>query len=737
MDQVLSAFQAIEVDSAIDLQARFSEPRRVTHPYEVSAEENEQKSLVQVNWMLSESSQPELRIGLSILNEILTGTPAAPLRKALIDSGLGEDLVGSGLSDELRQMVFSTGLKGVALADELKVEQLVLDTLRQLADGGIDPATVAASMNTVEFQLRENNTGSYPRGLIVMLRALSTWLYDQDPFSMLRLDAPMAQIKGKVQSGERYFEGLIKDYFVDNPHRVTVMLEPDPDLARRRADDEQARLAQARAQMSAAELDRVLAGTAELKRLQEAPDSPEALASMPGLSLADLDLQVRKIPSEPIHGSPVKTLYHDLFTNGILYLDLAMNLHSLPQAWLPFVPLFGRALTEMGLQGMSYVQLIQRIGQATGGIHAYPYAASIPGQAQSAAWLMVRAKSMLPQAGELTNILKDILIKVNFDDAERFRQMVLEEKASIESGLVHAGHHVVNLRLKSSFNEAGWVNEQMGGVSYLFFLRQLINQIDSDWAGVLHTLEGIRSRLVRRSNLITNVTLDGQNWAQARPILEQFEAALPDALLLAESWRVEAAPISEGLTIPSQVNFVGKAGNLFEAGYRLDGSIMAVLQYLNTSYIWEKVRVLGGAYGGFVTFDIHSGFLSYLSYRDPNLTATLQVYDQTPAFLEQNEVDPAELLKSVIGAIGDLDSYQLPDAKGYTALMRDLLGISDEWRQNFRNQLLDTQPADFKALVSGLEQIAKKGHVVLLGAANPMQAANTQQPGWLAIQKVL
>ena len=737
LNQVLQQFQAIKVASEIDLQPRFSQPRQFSFPYEVSADENEQKSYVTVNWLLTESSDPQLRIGLSILNEILIGTAASPLRKALIDSSLGEDLVGGGLGDELRQVTFGAGLKGVAKEDQTRVEPLMLDTLQQLVSGGIDSATVAAALNTIEFQLRENNTGSYPRGLIVMLRALTTWVYDRDPFTLLHLDNPLAAIQQKIQAGEPYFENLINTWLLDNPHRVTVTLEPDVHLAQQRAKDEQTRLDAVRARMSPAELQQVLADTVELKRLQEKTDSPEALATIPTLTLADLDREPRKIPTAVLAGKTVKTLYHDLFTNGILYLDLGFNLHSLPQEWLPFVPLFGRALTEMGTADLSYVELIQRIGQNTGGIFTHNLISSAPGRADSEAWLVMRAKAMASQAAKLVDIVQDILLKVNFDDQERFRQMVLEEKASMESGLVNAGHRVVSLRLKASFNEAGWISEKMGGVSYLLFLRQLVNQIETDWAGVLRCLDGIRTRLVNRSGMIANVTLDAPNWAGASASLDAFFAALPAAPFQAEPWQTQQPALSEGLTIPSQVNFVGKGGSLFEAGYQLDGSILAVLQVLNTSWMWEKVRVQGGAYGGFAGFDIHSGYFSYLSYRDPNLLSTLQSYDQTPDFLRQNEIDPSELLKSIIGAIGDLDAYQLPDAKGYTGLTRHLLGLSDEWRQNFRTQLLDTRPSDFKALVDGLQAVADKGRVVVLGAAEPIQAANAERPGWLAVQKIL
>lgn len=736
LDNVLGGFVRLEVNSTIDLQPRYSQPRQVRAPYEATSagDENGAKNLVAVNWLLPEAGDAGRTIGLEVLNHILTGTPASPLRKALIDSGLGEDLTGRGLESGSRQMFYSIGMKGVKGTDTEKVESLILETLSTLAQGGIDPETIAASLNTIEFSLRENNTGRYPRGLVVMLRALDHWLYDADPFSALRLDAPLAEVKSQVAAGEGYFEGLIRRYFLENLHRATVVLEPDPALAGRRAAAEQARLAAVRAALSPAELEAVAADTAALKRRQETPDSAEALATIPTLKLSDLDSSVRKIPSQETQAAETPILYHDLFTNGILYLDLGFNLHTLPQDWLPYIPLFGRALTEMGTQSETFVQLIQRIGRATGGIRVEPFVSAAPGRKEAESWLFLRSKAMVPQAGELLQILADILGGVRLNDRERFKQMALEEKASLESGLVRAGHRVVNTRLKAHFHEAGWVNEQTGGLSYVFFIRNLLAQIEQDWPSVLANLESIRDRLFNRRSLVANVTLDAGGWASVQPQLAEFIARLPAATSSPVAWAPGTLPSAEGFSIPSQVNFVGKAGSLFQAGYRFNGSMYAILQYLQSTWIHEKVRAQGGAYGGYAVFDPYAGVMSFLSYRDPNLESTLAIYDQTPGFLRQLVLDPAELVKSIIGAVGELDAYQLPDAKGYSALLRNLLGVSDEWRQARRDELLGASPADFKALVEALDTVSHNGQVAVLGSAEALQAA---RPGWLAVTKVL
>jgi presequence protease len=738
LDQYLRDFERIQVDSSVELQPSFSAPRKHVRPYEVS-EGGEAKSLTTVSWMLPQALEPEQSISMNVLNHILIGSPASPLRKALIESGLGEDLTGPGLIEELRQPAYSIGMKGVAREQAEAVEMLILSTLAELVKNGIDPETVAASINTVEFRMREMNTGSYPRGLIVMLQALSTWLYDSDPLATLRYEAPLDAIKQHIAAADRYFERWIESNLLNNTHRVTIILEPDAGLAQRRTEAEKARLDQTRAAMPDTAVSAVIADTTELKRRQETPDSPEALATIPTLKLADLDRNIRKIPSELIQSGAdaPRILYHDLFTNGILYLDLGFDLHTLPQDWLPYIPLLGRTFTEMGTRDQTYVQLLQRIGRATGGISTNNFIATPVSRPSCEAWLFLRGKVMVAQTGELLAILRDVLSGARLDDVERFRQMALEEKASLEAGLVRAGHRYVNTRLRAQFNEAGWASEQTSGISYLFFLRDLLTQIDKDWPAVLARLEAIRARLLNRGSAICNVTLDGANWANLRQPVTDFLAALPSQPAVREPWQIPTGASAEGLTVPSQVNYVGKAGSLYDSGYTLDGSVLAIMNIIDSTWLWSKVRVEGGAYGGFASFDSYSGILSYLSYRDPNLLSTLQVYDQTAEFLRESELPEPELVKSIIGAIGSLDAYQLPDAKGFTALQRHLMGVSDERRQKLRAELLEAQPADFQALASFVEAVAHNGKVAVIGSSAAIQSAATERPNWLEVKTVL
>ena len=739
LQEYLKDFSAKEIDSSVAIQPKFSEPKRFTYPYDASedTEESNNKHKLTVNWLLDEITEPETIFGLHIFSYILTATSASPLRKALIDSGLGEDLTGGGLSSHMRQMSYSTGLKGVAKENVGKVEALILDTLTTLSQQGIETEMIEAAMNTVEFRLRENNTGSFPRGLSLMLGTLTAWLYDEDPTKALRYEAPLSAVKEKLASGDAYFEGLIKTHLLHNPHRTTVILEPDPTLRQRQDAAEAERLAKVKAGMKPEDLETVIKNTLHLRELQETPDSPEALATLPRLALSDLDKEIKRIPIAESQENGSQILYHDLFTNGIVYLDVGFNMHTLPQDLLPYASLFSMALLDVGTEAENFVQLTQRIGRKTGGIWTSSLSSSIRGQNEGSSWFFLRGKGTMAQTDDLLSIMQDVLLTVNLDNPERFKQLLLEEKAAQESSLIPGGHGVVNGRLRAKFNEIGWADEQMHGLEFLFFVRKLINQIDDDWSSVLAKLEEVRRILLNRNAMLCNITLDETNWTKFKPKLNDFIAQMPAGPHKPARWIPAYNENPEGLTIPAQVNYVGKGANLYTLGYNLHGSINVILNYVRTSWLWEKIRVQGGAYGGFCTFDRHSGVFSYLSYRDPNLINTLTNYDQTAQFLRNLELSQAELSKSIIGAIGQLDAYQLPDAKGYTSMVRYLLGISDEERQQYRDQVLGTTVNDFKAFSEILGRVNEAGTVVVLGSQEAIVQANQERDAWLSVQKVL
>jgi presequence protease len=737
LDEYLSQFEPITPPSEIALQQPFSEPKRIEASYPAPQEGSTKKGMVMLNWMVGAEQDVEQVLLRDLLGYIMLGNAGAPLRKALIDSGLGEDVTGGGYNDGILQHTFSVGMKGIDPDDADKVQELILETLRQLAETGFDEDAIAAGVNTFEFSLRENNTGSFPRGLSLMLRSLGNWLYNGDPLAPLRYEGPMNAIRARLASGEPVFQNLIRTLLLQNTHRTTVLLRPDPNKAAEEAAEEQARLSAARAAMSPTDLEEAIAATHALKELQEAPDKPEDLAKIPTLTLGDLDREGKTIPIEVAQHDGATILTHDLFTNGIVYLELAFDLMRLPTELLPLVPLFSRALTEMGTEQESFVKLLQRIGRDTGGIGAFAITDTRIDSGTALGYLVLRGKATMGQAEKMLQIMSDVLSGVKLDDRERFKQMVLRSRAGKESSLVPSGNAYASRRIGQRLSAAAWADEQMNGISSLFYLRELEKEIDSNWPGVLAKLEQVRSHLINRSGMVANVTLDGANYAQFEPLLNGFLAGLPSADAPTVSWNRGAAGRSEGLTIPAKVNYVAKGVNLYDLGLKPTGAMSVVLRLVNTGWLWEKVRMQGGAYGAGSSFDRATGSFGYTSYRDPNLLGTLEVFDGTANWLRQINLDGQTIERSIIGTIGAIDSYQLPDSKGYSSFIRYLTGITDEYRQARREEVLATSAEDFRVVADILDAVRDNGIVAVIGSAEAIAGANEQKNGFLEVVKVL
>ncbi|MFW5997237.1 MAG: insulinase family protein [Desulfovermiculus sp.] len=723
LHEYLQHFQALDVDSHIELQPRLAQPRRLKTHYPADPQ-NGAKPMLSKNWLLDASTNLGANLRAHILEELLIGMPASPLRKALLDSGLGEDLAGIGLEADLRQMFFSTGLKGITAEEKVpEVEDIILETLRSCAEEGFDPRTVEAAVNSVEFELRENNTGSLPRGLVLMIRALSTWLYDEDPTLLWAFEPPLEEIKTRLESREPVFEQMVKEYLLDNPHQSTVVLSPDPDKGRGIEKREKKRLQELSAQLSPKQLQAIQEESERLQTLQQEPDPPEELAKIPRLTVQDLPAQAPRYPLHIEKEESGLVLFHDLFTNSVFYVDVGFDLGQLDQKYLGYARLFGRALTEMGTQDEDYVSLSQRIQARTGGIHAQTFAAAHEQTGQPCTWLFLRGKAMAGRVLDLMDILRDILTKPLLDNHKRFKQLVLEEKAGMEQRLIPAGHQMVNTRLRSKYNLSDWVNEHISGLSYLLFLRFLADKVENNWEKVVQDLEHIRERLLNRTCMIYNVTCDQATWKESMPALDAFIGELPQASPRPAKWLVECQAGDEGVRIPAQVNYVGKAVDLFSLGYTFHPSSLVVARYLRMSWLWDKIRVQGGAYGAFSLLDRVSGVMSFLSYRDPNIIKTLNVYDQTADFLTTSILSREEVEKAVIGTIGDMDAYRLPDAKGFTSMLWYLSGETDENRQKRREAILSTTAQDFQAFGQWLKELSAKGHVVVLGDGSALDQA--------------
>jgi len=695
LEKYLGGFQPPEheVDSSVPLQKPFQAPVETEETY--AAGDENTKASITVNWALPENSE---HFALAVLDHILTGTSGSPLRKALIESDLGEDLAGFGLETHMRQPAWSIGMKGADVPSLRKIEALIFQTLERLVEEGIDRADIEAALNSLEFDLRENNTGSCPRGLSVMLHMSETWLYDRDPLAHAAYEKPLAKLKQAIAGNPRFFEELIQSILLDNQHRSTVKLLPDSEKAARDEAEEAARMKAVRDNMMDEELDRTAQTAARLLKMQQTPDTPDAVKTLPLLKRSDLRKTCRIIPRKIETFDNATVLFHNLFTGGIAYIDIGFNLHVLDADELPWVSLLGSMLLEMGTQKEDFASLAQRIAQKTGGLYATPLHAVPEGSDQSVSRLFLRGKCMSTQTADLFAILGDILFAPAFNNRKRFKEVLLEQKAEMETGLIPSGHSAVLSRLKAHYHEAARAAETMSGVDALFFHRDIEKNVDDDCEKILGRIETILQKLLS-GGLVINVTGATKDRSKIFRNLEKFLQKVPTsghpAPACAWEFGSELSK-SEALLASSRVNYVGMAINLFDHGYTANGSALVITKYLRTAWLWEQIRVKGGAYGAVCAFDLNCGAFAFASYRDPNLADTLEAYGKTGAFLKNLKLDKDELTRALIGAIGAVDTYLLPDAKGYADTLRWMTGVTDEKRQRQRDELLATTADDFR-----------------------------------------
>lgn len=693
LSEYLDGFQAPRkpLNSEIPMQEPFSVPKEFHETY--AAGEEKAKAFITVNWAIPDGI---LHFALTVLDQILIGNSGSPLRKALIESGLGEDLSGFGLETHLRQPAWSIGMKGVKQKNLKKVEKLIFQTLETLAKEGIDRGDIEAALNTFEFELRENNQGSCPQGLSIMLNMLETWLYGWDPLGLAAYEHPLSELKEQIATNPRYFEELIENILLLNTHRSTVKLIPDPGKESRDEMRERTAFEAIRNRMILDERGRIVDEAARLLKMQKAPDTPEAIKSLPLLNLKDLNKKVRTVPRELEKIENASVLFHDLFTGGIIYFDIGFNLHVLDAEELPWVSLLGSMLLEMGTQKEDFASLSRRIARKTGGLYATPFHAALENNSTSVSHLFLRGKCMSCQLENLVSILDDILFAPALDNLKRFKEILLEQKSEMESGLVPSGHSAVMTRLRTHYHEAGRAAEAISGIDALFFHRKIQEQADENWPETVATLQNILNKLLA-GGLVINVTADGANRTPVFKTLEKFIGKFPKKSTAPQAWNFASKPSrNEALLVPSRVNYVGRAINLFDNGYKMDGSALVITKYLRTAWLWETIRVQGGAYGAVCNFNNHSGVLAFASYRDPNINETLDAYSRTGAFLKEIKLDEDELTRALIGAIGGIDSYMLPDAKGYVDTLRWLTGQTDEKRQKLRDQLMATTEEKFR-----------------------------------------
>ncbi|HWS23821.1 MAG TPA: insulinase family protein [Anaerolineales bacterium] len=730
MDMAFAGFSKKSIDSTIPNQADFNSPVDLQFNYD-SAGSEEAKHYITKNWKISDANDLETTFAFQLLDHILLGTPASIIKRRLMESGLGEEVIG-GFEAELAETMYTIGLKGVSQENLNQVKELIQSILEEIIRDGLDIDSINASLNTLEFANRELNTGRFPRGLALMLTALRVWLYGGDPIRAMRFENDFIQMREKVQNKE-YLTGLVRRYLLENKNAATVTLNPDPNEGNRREKVEQDRLAKVKESLSKDQLTRIIEVTKELKKRQETPDSEEALASIPALSIEDLDKFSKLVTSSEKDG----VFHHDIPTNGIFYLDIGFDMSGIPIDLIPYVGLLGKVLLEMGTAKRDYIELTQKIGLETGGIRVAHLLSEKYQQDGQSLYFFLRSKSLPNNAAALFDLLQEILTSPQFNQRDRFKQLLTERRSALEAALIPSGHITINQRLKGHFTQADYIQELISGIDQIYFLRDLGHQVEHDWTKIVSNIERLLKLLVRRNGMVLNVTIDGDKYHALKSEITHFINRFSSTESSIQIISKPVLPKNEGFTLPSQVNYVGSGYNLYRDGAKLSGAWLVANNYLQSTYLWDRVRVQGGAYGGFSIFDPISGVFNYVSYRDPNLMDTVLTFDGASRFLSKLSISPAELKKAIIGTIGDLDAYQLPDAKGWSKMTRMLVGYPEEERQRIRDEVFTTTSSRINQFGVLLEQLSMTSEQVILGSGKSFEGVSAIKGNEIIIKNIL
>lgn len=719
----------------VKLQKKFVKP--VVYEERYPAQENDDRAMFTLTWLLPERGNIQEALKMEMLSHILEGLPGSPLRRALIESGLGEDTAGCGLETDLRQMYYSTGLKGVKKENIDKAEQIIIDTLKKLAEEGIEQDAIDAAVNSIEFAYRENNSGRFPRGLAAMVSALSTWNYGGDPLAPLFWEKPLANIKRQLANGEKIFEKAIREYFLENPSSAKVVLLPDNELPKQREKRERAKLKALFDKATEQDKKNVIKETELLQKAQGTPDSEEDLAKIPSLKVEEIVRENPVIPTEIDNSQPDQTyLLHDLPTNGILYSNILFPIKKIKPELIPYLPLFCRMLTECGTKNLDFAQLGKKIAAKTGGITA-----GVNTETNKAGdpllFLSLQGRAVYSNQKDLFELFQEILLEPQTEPevlAPRLMQMVLENRAQLEFMLQTAGHAAVISRLGARFRTESMLGELMSGISQLRFINELFEKLQNNPAEVLANLKTLRKSIIGSKDLIIDLAAEQRDLKEAKNLAQSLIKELPKETPVAPGIAIKDIqpgtdlPENEAFLTPGQINFVGQGANLYDLGYEYSGTANVIMRWLRMGRLWEDVRVSGGAYGVFASFNRKLGNLVFASYRDPNVDQTLESYNSLGDYLRNFNPTDKQLSQAIIGAISDLDTYLLPDAKAARALQQYLRGDTKESLQKMRDEILNAKAEDFKKFADILDKASKNSAICVVGGSKTEEAADKH--GW-------
>ena len=710
--EYLSRFDRIPVPSHIERQKPFSEMKRLTKKYPCGAEEDtREKTFLSLNYIVGETLDAEEMLGLDILDHAILRTPAGPLRRALVDAELGKD-VDSNLEMDLLQPMFSIIINSSEKDRADKFYDVVIDTLRKLVKEGIDRTLMEASINLLEFRLREADFGSAPKGLVYGLRSLRSWLYDGDPADPLYYEELLARMKKGLDDG--FFEGLIEKYLLDNPHRTLLVMEPSKTMAAEREKAVRDLLASRKAELDAGALERIISDAKRLKERQQSPETEEALATIPLLSLSDIRKEPYEYPLEEREEAGAKILFSDVETNGIAYLNLYFDTSRVPQEKLFYLYLLTDLIGSVSTKSHSYQELGKLQDLHTGGISYDAGVNTKKNEPDSFQPLFkVKAKALIGKLPELVSLLAEIFTESQFTDRKRVKELLEQTQVTIEMNMQRSAHNLVAGRIAGYLSKAGRYAEE-GGLPMYRFIKDFLAHFDECFPALQSLMEELVEQVFHKKNLIVSVTLKEKDYPAFARVLPKLVNGLSAKEFPSVEYHWDLERANEGLMSSSRVQYVGKGANFMKLGHPFTGSMHVLETLLRYDYFWTRIRVQGGAYGAFTNFS-RNGMMFFGSYRDPNLKETLEVFDETVDYLKNFNASDREMDKFVIGTMSNIDMPLTPKMKGNVAAECWLKGITLADRQKSRNQILSTRQQDIRDLARTVEDCMKENNLCVFG----------------------
>lgn len=718
--EYLSAYDKIEVTSQVEPQKPHEKMLQIVEKYPISNEETvEDHTYLSYSKVVCNISDKMLRQAFAVLDYVLISAPGAPVRQALIDAGIGQDVYGS-FDDGILQPVFHICAKNANPSDRERFVKVIEDTLKQIVEKGVNPRSVLAAINSSEFRFREADFGSYPKGLLYGIECLDTWLFeDESVFDSMEMLEVFHFLKQQVTTG--FYEDLIQKYLLDYTHGVVVSLEPEKGLNSKKEKELEEKLAAYKESLSRSELEKIIEDTKHLEQYQEEQSSEEDMKKIPMLQRKDMRKNV--LPFSNIEGiiSNVPVVRHDIFTNGINYISFLFDAGDVKKEDLPYLGLLRSILAFVNTDRYSYSELNDVINIHSGGISSglVTYADSKDIGTYHMKYEF-RIKMLEENIAEALDILKDIILTSKIEDVKRLTEIISQTKSRLQSVLSSAGHVVSATRSMAYFSQFGYIQDATSGIGYYDEICKMDAQIKEQPELVISRLQKIINQVFCKERLLISFTAETEAYKKAVPDLLKFIESLPENKAVTTIEKYNLGQKNEGFTDASSILYVSRSGNFTKHGYQYTGALNILKMILSYDYLWTNVRVKGGAYGCSSSF-LRTGDSYFTSYRDPNLRRTNEVYEKIPNYIRTFKADEREMTKYIIGTLGGMDTPLYPEGKGQRALSAYMRRLTLEELQKERDEILSATDEDIRNLADLIESVLSDANFCVIGNENKIQ----------------